>query len=82
MRVVACFKPLTEKIGAYLYRQAAIPRIIHNKIISIQKFRLDLSWKKIKLVLVAAKNLEPGKVNRHKSKLEGVAAQLPDSLCV
>lgn len=30
----------------YLYKQAAIPRIIISKTISIQKFRLDRSWKK------------------------------------
>lgn len=29
---------------AYLYKYAAIPKIIHNRMISMQKLRLDLSW--------------------------------------
>lgn len=53
-----CVKLLMKKIGAYLYLYAEIPRIIHNQIISTQKFQLDHSWNKIELVLAVDKNLE------------------------
>lgn len=38
-----------ERFRTYLYKYAAIPKIIIKRIMSKQKLRLDLSWNKIRL---------------------------------